>query len=161
MNPASPSARSSATTPPAPATRATPSVPTSIPAFTGSLYTQGTTAQKVAQFFNPAAFSAPAYGTVGNLGRDTLTGPGYKDLDLSLAKTTQINERFRLQFRAEFFNILNHTNLLTPSETVFSTGPTQGTAANQTTAAVVSPTAGVITSAATTRQIQLGLKLLF
>ena len=36
------------------------------PAFTGSLYTQGTTAQKVAQYFNPAAFSAPAYGTVGN-----------------------------------------------------------------------------------------------
>ena len=131
------------------------------PNFTGSLYTQGTTAQKVAQYFNPAAFSAPAYGTVGNLDRDTLTGPGYKDLDLSLAKTTQINERVRAQFRAEFFNILNHTNLQTPAETVFSTGPTQGTTANQTTAAVLSPTAGVITSAATTRQIQLGLKLLF
>ncbi|MGD0799215.1 MAG: carboxypeptidase-like regulatory domain-containing protein [Acidobacteriaceae bacterium] len=131
------------------------------PNFTGSLYTQGTTAQKVAQYFNPAAFSAPAYGTVGNLGRDSLTGPGYKDLDLALAKSTQINERFRAQFRAEFFNILNHTNLQTPSETVFSAGPTQGTAANQTAAVTVSPTAGVITSAATTRQIQLGLKLLF
>jgi hypothetical protein len=135
--------------------------PNANPAFTGSHYTQGTTAQKVAQFFNPAAFSAPAYGTVGNLGRDSLTGPGYKDVDLSLAKTTQIDERFRVQFRAEFFNVLNHTNLQTPSETVFTTGPTQGTVANQTTAAVVSPTAGVITSAATTRQIQLGLKLLF
>jgi hypothetical protein len=131
------------------------------PAFAGSLYTKGSTAQRVAQYFNPAAFSAPAYGTVGNLSRDTLTGPGYNDLDLSLAKSTQITERVRAQFRAEFFNILNHTNLLTPSETVFSAGPTQGTTANQTTAAVVSPTAGVITSAATTRQIQLGLKLLF
>jgi hypothetical protein len=131
------------------------------PAFTGSLYTHGTTAQRAAQYFNPAAFSAPAYGTVGNLGRDTLTGPAYNDLDLSLAKTTQLSERVRLQFRAEFFNILNHTNLLTPSETVFSAGPTQGTAATQTTAQAVSPTAGVITSAATTRQIQLGLKLLF
>jgi hypothetical protein len=131
------------------------------PAFTGSLYTHGTRAQRVAQYFNPAAFSAPAYGTVGNLSRDSLTGPAYNDLDLSLSKTTQINERIRVQFRAEFFNILNHTNLLTPSETVFSAGPTQGTTANQTTAAVVSPTAGVITSAATTRQIQLGLKLLF
>lgn len=131
------------------------------PAFTGALYTNGTTAQRVAQYFNPTAFSAPAYGTVGNLSRDTLTGPGYNDLDLSLTKTTQLNERVRAQFRAEFFNILNHTNLLTPAETVFSTGPTQGTAANQTTAVVVSPTAGVITSAATTRQIQLGLKLLF
>jgi hypothetical protein len=115
----------------------------------------------VAQYFNPAAFSAPAYGTVGNLSRDTLTGPGYNDLDLSLAKSTQVTKRVRAQFRAEFFNVLNHTNLLTPSETVFSSGPTQGTAANQTAAVTVSPTAGVITSAATTRQIQLGLKLLF
>jgi hypothetical protein len=131
------------------------------PAFTGSLYTTGSTAQRVAQYFNPAAFSAPAYGTVGNLSRDTLTGPGYNDLDLSLAKSTQVTKRVRAQFRAEFFNVLNHTNLLTPSETVFSSGPTQGTAANQTAAVTVSPTAGVITSAATTRQIQLGLKLLF
>jgi len=131
------------------------------PAFTGALYTNGSTAQRVAQYFNPAAFSAPAYGTVGNLGRDTLTGPGYNDLDLSLAKTTQLSERVRLQFRSEFFNVLNHTNLGTPSETVFSAGPTQGTAANQATAQAVSPTAGVVTSAATTRQIQLGIKLLF
>jgi len=131
------------------------------PAFTGSLYTHGTTARRVAQYFNPAAFSAPAFGTIGNVSRDSLTGPGYNDLDLSLSKTTQLSERARVQFRAEFFNILNHTNLLTPSETVFSAGPTQGTAANQATVAAVSPTAGVITSAATTRQIQLGLKLLF
>jgi hypothetical protein len=131
------------------------------PGFTGPLYAHGSTAQRVAQYFNPAAFSAPAYGTVGNLGRDTLTGPGYDDLDLSLSKTTHLNERIRAQFRAEFFNILNHTNLGTPAETVFSSGPTQGTIANQTAAAVLSPTAGVITSAATSRQIQLGLKLLF
>ena len=131
------------------------------PNFTGPLYTQGSTAQRVAQYFNPSAFSAPAYGTVGNLSRDTLTGPGYADLDLSLAKTTQLTEHVRTQFRAEFFNILNHTNLQTPAETVFSTGPTQGTAATQTTAASVSPTAGVITSAGTTRQIQIGLRLLF
>jgi hypothetical protein len=141
------------------------------PAFSGSLYTHGTTAQRVSQYFNPAAFSAPAFGTVGNLSRDSLTGPGYNDLDLSLSKSTQINESLRVQFRAEFFNILNHTNLLTPSETVFSAGPTQDAktvpsagaplSAAQATAQAVSPTAGVITSAATTRQIQLGLKLLF
>ena len=131
------------------------------PAFTGPLYAHGATALRVAQYFNPAAFSAPAYGTVGNLSRDSLTGPGYNDLDLSLAKTTQVAERVRAQFRAEFFNVLNHTNLGTPAETVFSAGPTQGTAANQTTVAALSPTAGVVTSAATTRQIQLGLKFLF
>jgi Carboxypeptidase regulatory-like domain len=119
------------------------------PASTGSLYTHGTTAQRAAQYFNPAAFLSPVTGTVGNVGRDTLTGPGYDDLDLSLAKTTQLAEHVRAQFRAEVFNVLNHTNLGTPSETVFSA------------AGVQSPTAGVITSAATTRQIQLGLKLLF
>ncbi len=131
------------------------------PAFTGALYTTGSTAQRAAQFFNPTAFSAPAYGTVGNLGRDTLVGPGYADWDLSLAKVTPIGERVKAQFRAEFFNVLNHTNLQTPNEVVFSSGPTQGNAAAQTTATVASPTAGVVTAAATSRQIQLGLKLIF
>ena len=131
------------------------------PAFSGAVYAGGSTAARVAQYFNPAKFSAPAYGTVGNVGRDTLVGPGYSDWDLSLLKATKLTERARLQFRAEFFNILNHTNLQVPNEVVYTSGPTQGTVANQTAAAVVSPTAGVITSAATSRQIQLGLKVLF
>jgi len=83
--------------------------------FTGSLYTHGSTAARAAQFFNPAAYSAPAYGTVGNLGRDTLTGPGYTDWDLSLLKSTRLSENTRLQFRAEFFNILNHPDFGTPN----------------------------------------------
>ncbi len=140
------------------------------PNFHGSLYTHGTTAQRAAQFFHPTAFSAPAYGTVGNLGRDTLTGPGFADWDLSLLKSIALSDTKHLQFRAEFFNILNHTNFLTPNEVVFASGPTQdaktvsttGTlSAAQAAAPVQSPTAGVITAAATSRQIQLGLKLLF
>jgi hypothetical protein len=131
------------------------------PAFTGTLINKGTTSSRAAQFFNPAAFSAPAYGTVGNLGRDTLTGPGFADWDLSLLKTTQLTEKTRLQFRAEFFNILNHTSLLTPNAVVYSSGPTQGASSAQLAAAVASPTAGVVTSAATSRQIQLGAKILF
>ena len=131
------------------------------PAFAGSLYTHGTTAARVAEFFNPNAFSAPAYGTVGNAGRDILTGPGYADWDLSLLKDTHLTESTRLQFRAEFFNVLNHTNLSLPNEVVYTAGPTQGTAATQSTAAAFG-TPGVITSTANTaRQIQLGLKLLF
>jgi hypothetical protein len=127
------------------------------PNFHGDLYPR--TPQ---QYFNPAAFLAPAYGTVGNAGRDTLTGPGLVNFDLSLLKVTQINERIRAQFRAEFFNVLNHTNFATPNPVVFTSGPTQGTPANQATAVVASPTAGVITATATTsRQIQFGLKLLF
>jgi hypothetical protein len=131
------------------------------PAFSGSRYASGSSASRVAQFFNPAAFSAPAYGTVGNLGRDTLTGPGYTDWDLSLAKTTPLSEGVRAELRGEFFNLLNHTNLGTPNEVVYASGPTQGAASSQDAAAVLSPTAGVITSAATSRQIQISLKLLF
>ena len=118
--------------------------------FRGDTYTRGTTATRVTRFFNPNAFAPPAAGAVGNVRRDTLTGPGYADWDLSLLKSTQINEKARLQFRAEIFNILNHTNLSTPNEVVY-TSATQG-----------SPTAGVITSTTgSSRQIQLGLKLLF
>ena len=75
---------------------------------------------------------------------------------------TQITERIRTQFRAEFFNVFNHTNFATPNPVVFSSGPTQGNIANQTAPIVTSPTAGVITSTATTsRQIQFGLKVQF
>ncbi len=131
------------------------------PAFLGSVYTHGTTAQRVTQFFKPAAFTAPINGTVGNTGRDTLTGPGLAEWDLSLLKATQLTERARLQFRAEFFNVLNHTNLQTPNAVVFSSGAVVNATTGVITPAVQSPTAGVITSAGASRQIQLGLKLLF
>ena len=124
------------------------------PAFSGPLYPR-----TVGEWFNPAAFASPAPGTVGNLGRDTLTGPGLSELDLSAAKTTTIHERLQAQFRAEFFNILNHSNFSTPNPVVYSTGPTPSSPA---TASALSPTAGVITATSTTsRQIQFGLKLLF
>ncbi len=123
------------------------------PAFRGNLYASGTTAQRVAQFFNPAAFTPPystlTGGAVGNAGRDTLTGPGMAEWDLSLLKATQLNEHTRLQFRAECFNLLNHTNLQTPNAVVY------------TSATVQSPTAGVITAAGASRQLQLGVKVLF
>lgn len=124
------------------------------PSFSGPLYRK-----TVGEWFNPAAFAAPASGAVGNLGRDTLTGPGLEELDLSAGKTATIHERLRAQFRAEFFNILNHSNFTTPNPVVYSSGPKPGSA---TAAAVLSPTAGVITATSTTsRQIQFGLKLLF
>jgi Carboxypeptidase regulatory-like domain len=131
------------------------------PAFNGQRYPGGSTSQRVTQYFNPNAFFAPAAGYVGNAPRDGLTGPGFTDWDLSLLKSTNINESTRIQFRAEFFNILNHTNLQLPNEVVYSTGPTQGTLASQNTALALG-TPGVISATAnTSRQIQLGLKLLF
>jgi len=103
------------------------------------------------QWFNPAAFLQPPpnSGFFGNLGRDTLTGPNLFDWDFSAIKDTRLSERFNLQFRAELFNILNHTNFNTPNLIVFT--PTG-----------VSPTAGAITSTSTTsRQAQFALKLLW
>jgi hypothetical protein len=57
-------------------------------------------------------FSAPCLGCVGNLGRNTFVGPSYWDFDTSLFKNLRISDRFRLQFRAEAFNVFNHTNFL-------------------------------------------------
>jgi len=129
--------------------------------FTGPLYAGGSTSQRATQYFNPAAFSAPAAGYIGNVGRDSLTGPGYADWDFSLQKSTEITERVRAQFRAEFFNLLNHTNLQLPNEVVYSAGPTQGTTANQTTAATFGSPGVISATANTSRQIQLALKLQF
>lgn len=131
------------------------------PNFNGALYPQGSTAARVAQYFNPNAFSAPAFGTVGNVRRDSLVGPGYADWDLSLLKSTALTERVRMQFRAEVFNVVNHTNLQLPNEVVYSAGPTQGTAANQATAPTFGSPGVISATANTSRQIQLGVKILF
>ena len=121
-----------------------PDRPSLNPAFTGPVVTGNPN-----QWFNPNAFILPTAGTYGNLGRGVYTGPGLADVDLSIFKTTGITERASLQFRAECFNVANHVNFGTPNAIVFS-------------GANVSSTAGLITTTATTsRQIQLGLKLIF
>ena len=116
------------------------------PAFTGQVILGNPN-----QWFNPAAFLAPPNnsGFYGNLGRDTLIGPGLATWDLSAFKNFALRESLHLQLRGEFFNVLNHVNFNTPNAIVFT--PTG-----------VSPTAGIITSTSTTsRQIQLALKLLW
>jgi len=114
------------------------------PAFSGAVLLK---TQK--QWFDPQAFTMPTVRTWGSLGRGTLRGPGLQTVDLSLMKNTSINERVNLQFRAEFFNALNHTNLGPPNSIVFS-----GNA--------ISPSAGLITTLATdSRRIQFGLKIIY
>src|SRR5262249_31635454 len=76
--------------------------------------------KKQSQWFDPAAFSLPTVRTWGNLARGTLRGPGFQTVDLSLIKNTSVTERVNVQFRAEFFNALNHTNLGAPNPIVFS-----------------------------------------
>jgi hypothetical protein len=103
------------------------------------------------QWFNPQAFLKPPpnSGFYGDLGRDTLIGPGLATWDFSVLKGTLIHERLSLQFRAEIFNLLNRANFNTPNLIVF-------------TPAGVSGTAGAIASTSTTsQQVQFGLKLIW
>ncbi len=109
------------------------------------------------QWYNPNAFlAAPANsGLYGNLGRNTLIGPGLATWDFSALKNTAVSERWTMQFRAEIFNLLNRANFNTPNLITF----TPPTASNPTG---VSGTAGAITSTSTTaRQVQFGIKLLW
>jgi hypothetical protein len=69
-------------------------------------------------YLNPLAFSQPADGTFGDLGRDSIYGPGYKNWDFSITKNTHITERVSLQLRAEFFNLLNHPNFALPNHNI-------------------------------------------
>jgi hypothetical protein len=123
--------------------------PFATPAFSGP-----TIIGSPAKWFDPNAFLAPSNipangGFYGNVGRDTLVGPGLATWDFSALKDTRITERLNIQFRAEIFNLLNRANFNLPNAVVFT--PTG-----------VSPTAGAITSTSTTsRQVQFGLKLLW
>jgi hypothetical protein len=113
-------------------------------------------------FYKPALGVTPAAGNtfcqnlVGTAGRNSLYGPGLKTVDFSAFKNFNLREHLRLQFRAEFFNILNHPNFAAPNflndsnNSIFdSTGGRIGNA-------------GVIGSTSTSsRQIQLGLKLVW
>ncbi|MEE8350519.1 MAG: TonB-dependent receptor [Acidobacteriota bacterium] len=103
------------------------------------------------QYFDVSSFVLQPEGVWGNLGRNTLTGPGVATLDLSLTKDTALNEDLTLQFRSEFFNILNRANFGVPANTIFSDA--SGTPVGN---------AGRITNTSTTaRQIQFALKLVF
>jgi hypothetical protein len=69
-------------------------------------------------WFNPAAFAAPPAYTYGDVGRNSVYGPGLQTMDLALARSFSLPEKARFEARAEFFNALNHTNLGTPNRFV-------------------------------------------
>lgn len=98
------------------------------------------------EWFNPAAFVQPAAYTFGNSGRDILVGPSYKDFDLSISKgfpIKQLGEAGLFQIRADAFDLFNHPNFGFPNSSIGSLG------------------VGVISSASTSRRIQLGAHLSF
>ena len=82
--------------------------PTRFRAPTGSLSGDQ---QSTSRFFNTAAFASPAAGTFGNVGRNTIIGPGFVNADVVVARYIHVKEGIILQFRAEFFNTLNHPEL--------------------------------------------------
>ena len=109
----------------------------------------------VAQFFNTAAFSINAPLTFGDSGRNIVTGPGFIDVDFALMKNTVITERLKMQFRAEFFNILNHPNFALPNNVLSS--PSFG--ALYQTPDVAQNNVGL--GSGGPRLIQFGLKFIF
>ena len=120
-----------------------PDVPNRNPSFSGPVILS-----KIEQWFNPSAFLLPTAGTFGNVSRSSYTGPGLTTFDTSLFKKFPLNERWNLQFRTEVFNLFNHANFGSPNPVVFSGNS-------------YSSSAGVITAAADSRQLQFALKLIF
>ena len=89
-------------------------------------------------------FSAPCLGCVGNLGRNTFVGPGYWNADTSIFRNFSLADRVHLQFRAEAFNVLNHTNFLIGNNV-----------------SLHDPVFGAAGGTAPPRNLQFGLKLTF
>jgi hypothetical protein len=70
-------------------------------------------------WFDVSAFAHPVAGFLGNLGRNTLTGPSRATIDVALVRSfavTPISDKARLDFRIEGFNALNHTNFDIPGQ---------------------------------------------
>jgi hypothetical protein len=103
-------------------------------------------------WFNTCAFADPPLGSFGDVRRNTIEGPGYRTWDFSAVKVFSPTERTHLEFRAEFFNVLNHTNFL-----FAKTGPQNG---NNSTI-LGTPQFGFLTAARDPRQIQLAMKFSF
>jgi hypothetical protein len=104
------------------------------------------------QWFNRNAFARPVTGTFGNMGRNSLRGPGVDKWDLALFKNFRMAERINLQFRGEAFNVFNHPSFAGVGSSL------------STTATSVNPLTGnfaVITSTRDARVLQAGLKLVF
>jgi len=106
-----------------------------------------------ALFYDPCVFTVPPAGTIGNLGRNTLTGPSLVNLDISLQRDFPLGGDRRLQFRTEIFNVANHTNFRTPtanSMQVFTGGGRYNTGVGL-----------YVNTSTTSRQIQFALRLSF
>jgi hypothetical protein len=98
-----------------------------------------------------------AFGTFGNMGRNIFRGPGFADWDASIGKLWKFNERFKLQLRAEFFNVLNHPSFAPGSINKDFSSSNLGLATGTPDVYASNPVIG----SGGSRHIQLGLKLLW
>lgn len=96
-----------------------------------------------AAWFNTNAYQIPAFGALGNSKRNSLRGPGYANLDFALMNNFKLPKDTSLQFRGEFFNAFNHTNLGNP------------------VTVITNPEFGQILGADPAREIQLALKVVW
>jgi len=97
------------------------------------------------------------------IGRNIIRGPGFWNLDGGLLKSFQIRENLRLQFRGEFFNVLNHPNFENPRNATSGSPTVTSSLFGQTccVAAALPSSATIIANGEPNRVIQLGLKLQF
>ena len=106
-------------------------------------------------FFNPLVFGRPANGTLGTLGRNALTGPGINNWDISMYKNTHISERVSAQLRVETFNTFNHTQWASVNGGISVPNPSSPVTVSSQGGT------GQVSATRDSRNIQLGLKLLF
>jgi Carboxypeptidase regulatory-like domain/TonB dependent receptor len=103
----------------------------------------------------------PAFGTIGNAGRNIFRVPNYYNVDLSIGKEWKFKERYSAQFRAEFFNVLNRADFAVPAA---NSGGLDPGAASQFGCACATPDVqgnNPVLGSGGPRHIQFGLKLLF
>jgi hypothetical protein len=108
-------------------------------------------------YLNLNAFVQPAFGTFGDLGRNAIFGPGYRNLDFSITKNTMLIERVNLQLRAEFFNIVNHPNFAQPTHTISPGFIDEGTPGNPNIVPNPFPAGGSLTQTPDVAQTNPGL----
>lgn len=120
--------------------------------------------RKVNEWFNTSCFSLPPVGVPGTLRRNTIIGPPTDNFDFAILKDTaisKISDQMHAQFRAEFFDLLNHPNFSLPISGVFSEAPADaGTIVSPVAGHIVSTTGNAATGGSQ-RVIQLALKILF
>jgi hypothetical protein len=124
---------------------------------------RGTAVGTTTHWYDPCAFVLQPNGFLGNVGRDSVRGPAFRNLDFSVVKDTGIKplgENGKLEFRAEIFNILNHANYALPNRTAFN-GATSNPVPGNTSENPPGTAGQILSTVGTSRQIQLALKLSF